>query len=148
MKRLAFLTSILLAGLVAGAVGCAGTVTTEPTYASHEPAYRNERPSGRVSSRWVTIADRNAADNGRQFISVNGGEFRRLRLEAVRGAPVIQKVAIEFVNDPNVQVIDINARMSDGQSHDIDLNGGRRQINRIVVYTEPGYGGAYSIFGA
>src|SRR5258705_4738451 len=138
MTRLVFVSSIL----VAGAIGCAATVRTEPTYASHEPAYVQEPTSGRVTSRWVTIADRYSADNDRQFISVGGGEFHRLRLEAVRGAPVIHKVAIEFMNDPNVQVIDVNERMRDGESKSIDLNGGRRQINRIVVYTEPGYGGA------
>jgi len=149
MKTLTFLISIG----VAGAAGCTGTLRTEPTYASHQPAYTEpvaREPvyrGDRVNTRWVTIADRYSADNDRQFISVGGGEFRRLRFEAVRGAPVVHKVAIEFVNDPNVQVIDINARMPAGESHSIDLNGGRRQINRIVVYTEPGYGGAYSIYG-
>lgn len=129
------------------ATGCAATVRTQPTYATSEPAYREPAHRGRVSSRWVTIADRYSADNDRQFIAVNG-EFRRLRVEAVRGAPVIHKVAIEFQNDPNVQVHDINARMRDGQAETIDLNGGVRQVRRIVVYTEPGRGGAYSIYGA
>jgi len=150
MKRLA-----LIALGFASAAGCAATVRTQPTYASHEPEpYRTERrpvreePINRPDSRWVTIADRYSADNDRQFIAVNGGEFRKLRVEAVRGAPVIHKVAVEFVNDSNVQVIDFNARLRDGQGQNIDLNGGRRQIKRIVVYTEPGNGGAYSIYGA
>ena len=141
MTRPALLFSIA----IAGAAGCAATVRTEPTYASHEPS---QYQTARVNSRWVTIADRYSADNDRQFISVNGGEFRRLRLEAVRGAPVIHKVAIEFVNDPDVQVIDINARLREGEGQDIDLNGGRRQVRRIVVYSEPGSGGAYSVYGA
>jgi hypothetical protein len=94
MTRLAFVLSIA----IAGAAGCAATVRTEPTYASHEPSPYHTSRAAPVNSRWVTIADRYSADNDRQFISVNGGEFRRLRLEAVRGAPVIHKVAIEFVN--------------------------------------------------
>jgi hypothetical protein len=149
------MTRLILASLLFA--GCAATVRTEPTYATHEPAYREPvrraphqpppQRDDRRDSRWVTIADRYSANNDRQFIAVNG-EFRRLRVEAVRGAPVIHKVAIEFQNDSNVQVFDINARMRDGQGQNIDLNGGVRQVRRIVVYTEPGQGGAYSIYGA
>lgn len=99
--------------------------------------------------RWVPIAERYSAATDKQSIAVNGrgGRFNRIRVEAVRGAPVIHKVAIEYLNDPNVQAVELNRRLSPGSGETIRLNGDR-PIRRIVVYTEPSYRGAYSIYGA
>jgi len=125
-------------------------VYTQPTYRSAysilgEPARAEPGPE---DTRWVTIADRYSAQSDRQSINVRGGEFRTLRLEAMTGSPLVHKVVIEFMGDSNVQVIEVNARIPSGiQGRVIDLNGGRRQVNRIVVYTDPKYGGSYSIFG-
>lgn len=144
MKRLVLITTI-----IAGAAGCEGSVqTTQPTYARYEPAPRPMRPV--QTSRWVTLADRNSAESNRQFINVHGQDaFRQIRVEAARGTPVIKQVAIEFADDiGNPQVVRLDARLPPGQGQTIDLNGGRRPIQRIIVYTAPEYGGSYSVFGA
>jgi hypothetical protein len=141
MKRLVLLT------IIAGTVGCEGSVqTAQPTYARYEPAPRPVRP---VETRWVTLADRNSADSNRQFINIHGRDaFRQIRVEAARGTPVIKQVAIEFADDiGNPQVVRIDSRLPPGQGQTIDLNGGRRPIQRIIVYTAPEYGGSYSVFG-
>jgi hypothetical protein len=64
----------------------------------------------------------------------------------VRGAPVIERVAVEFENR-QTQVWDVNRRLRRGADEMIDL-GGPKRIHRIVVYTNPQYRGSYSIYGA
>ena len=79
MKRLSFLAFVAVAG-------CSARVATEPVYATNDP----EPIHGRVQSSWVTIADRYSVDIERQFIKLGGDTFRKIRIEAARGAPVIR----------------------------------------------------------
>lgn len=144
MKRLA-----LLALVIGGALlpGCEAQLRTEPVYATTaQPPPRPTRE--RATTSWVTLADTYSADTERQFINVlgRGGDFRKIRVEAVRGAPVITKVAIEYM-DRDTQVVDLSSRLPRGEGHVIDLNGRGQPINRIVVYSDPRYGGSYSVFG-
>ena len=98
------------------------------------------------SNRWQPLARYYSARTDRQFIPVSGGRFRAIRIEAVRGEPVILKVAIEFMNR-QTQAVELNQRLPRGSGEVIDLNGGERRINRIIVYTDPRFRGAYSIYG-
>ena len=97
---------------------------------------------------WAPIVQRNSATSERQFINVlgRGGHYRRLLVESVRGAPVIERVAVEF-EDRQTQVWDVKRRLPRGADQVIDL-GGPKRIHRIVVYTDPAYRGQYSIYGA
>jgi hypothetical protein len=97
--------------------------------------------------RWRTLAYSNSARSDRQFIPVRGETFRKLRLEGTRGQPVILKIAIEFM-DRTTQAVDLDMRLGRGEGEVIDLNGGVRRINRIIVYTDPRSRGAYSLYGA
>ncbi|HEU0036503.1 MAG TPA: hypothetical protein VFQ53_38085 [Kofleriaceae bacterium] len=143
MKRI----GLLLAVALGGGFGCEASVQSRPAYATYQTAPAHQHQPARFAERWVTLGDRLSADDHRQFINLLGrGEFRAIRVEAVRGAPVINQVAIEF-SDGQTQVVKMNSRIPPGAGQTIDLNGGARQINRIIVYSEPGYGGAYSVFG-
>jgi hypothetical protein len=73
-----------------------------------------------------------------------GGRFSHLRIEGVRGAPVINRITIQYMDDKS-QIVNLNARLPRGTGEVIRLNG-HRPIKRVIVYTEPGYGGAYSVF--
>jgi hypothetical protein len=130
--------------LLLAAAGCVGTVETRPGYSGNAPS--STYHTGRFHESWVTLADHFSAQTDRQFINLrgNGGEFTRLRVEAVGGAPVIQQVAIEYANG-TTQKVPVNARLPDGEAQVIDVNGA--PINRIVVYADPRFGGAYSVFG-
>ena len=97
--------------------------------------------------RWVGLARAFSARTERQFIHVDGGRYRRLRVEAVRGEPVIRKIAIEF-GDGTAQAVDVDMRLTSGAGEVIDLNGGARNIKRIIVYSDPRSRGSYSIYGA
>lgn len=136
MKHIA----LLIVSATAFGAGCAATVDSRPGYATgparHEP---------RVSTRWVTLADHFSANANRQFIHVDRGDLRRIRVEAVRGTPVIKQVAVEFNDVPDTQIIQLDARLTPGQGQTISLNG--RDVKRVIVYTEPSYGGEYSVFG-
>ena len=97
--------------------------------------------------RWVGLARAFSARTERQFIHVDGGRYRKLRVEAVRGEPVIRKIAIEF-GDGTAQAVDVDMRLPAGAGEVIDLNGGARNIKRIIVYSDPRSRGSYSIYGA
>jgi len=130
----------------------------ERTYRSYQDGYRYDegfynRDGRRIDQRgtrgrWAPIIQQNSATNERQFINVlgRGGRFTRLLVESVRGAPVIQRIAVEF-EDRQTQVWDVNRRLPRGADEVIEL-GGHRRIHRIVVYTNPSNRGAYSIYGA
>ncbi|HWO27057.1 MAG TPA: hypothetical protein VNO30_50350 [Kofleriaceae bacterium] len=111
-----------------------------------------ERGGRRVDAqdrrRWAPIVERSSATSARQFINVlgRGGRYRRLLVEGVRGAPVIERVAVEF-EDRQTQVWDVGRRLPRGADHVIQL-GGAKRIHRIVVYTDPAHRGQYSIYGA
>src|SRR5262249_26249545 len=80
--------------------------------------------------RWMTLARAYSAQSQRQFIAVRGERLSKLRVEGVRGAPVIQKIAIEF-RDGSSQAVDLDMRLPRGTGEVIDLNGGVRRVNRI-----------------
>lgn len=132
----------LFALVVCAGLGCEAGVHTQPTYARYGPEARLPQ------SEWVQLADRYSADAPSQQIDLRGrGEFRKIRVEGARGAPVINKVTIDYSDDEPAQVVPIHEQLSPGEGRDIDLNGGRRPVKRIIVYAEPGYGGAYSVLG-
>lgn len=130
----------------------------ERSYRSYQDGYRYDEgyynrdgrriDRGGARGRWSPIIQQNAATNERQFINVleRGGRYNRLLVEGVRGAPVIERVAVEF-EDRQTQVWDVNRRLPRGADEVIEL-GGQKRIHRIVVYTNPTYRGAYSIYGA
>ena len=96
--------------------------------------------------RWTALARGFSAQTNRQFIPVRGQQLRKLRIEADRGAPVIAKIAIEF-RDGTSQAVDLDMRLARGTGEVIDLNGGVRRVQRIIVYADPRSRGSYSVYG-
>ena len=109
--------------------------------------YNDSRWSRDFRGRWMTLARSYTTQGQRQFIHVNGQRLSKLRVEATRGAPVIQKIAIEF-GDGSSQAVDLDMRLRRGEGEVIDLNGGVRRVERIIVYADPRTRGAYSLYGA
>ncbi|HET7503408.1 MAG TPA: hypothetical protein VFK02_20445 [Kofleriaceae bacterium] len=156
MKRLAFWTAI---AMTASAVAYASPTRTadrdEPrvyerdrdVYLSHDhyDRYGQSHWAHEFRGRWVPIARANAR-NDRTLIPVNG-RFRRLRVEGLRGEPVIERVTIEFGNGAT-QSVDLNASLPRGTGEVIDLNGDERRVRRIIVDAAPDSRGAISIWGA
>lgn len=98
--------------------------------------------------RWTPLATGYNARTDRQFINLAGrGAYKRLRIEGVRGEPVILKIAIEFADRTN-QAVEYRESLPAGTGEVIDLNGDVRRINRIIVYTDPNSRGSYSVYGA
>jgi hypothetical protein len=87
--------------------------------------------------RSVTLASAvHFAGNGRTFIGVGSqaGRFQTLRINAAEGRTFIKQVYVQFTNGQEQVVRDLDRNLAGGQSLAIDLDGGRRAINRIVVY--------------
>jgi hypothetical protein len=96
--------------------------------------------------RWVTLG-RAYAHGQRQFIPARRGRLSRLRIEALSGAPVIKSMTVEF-GDGSTQAVDLDMRLGRGTGEVIDLNGGARRVQRIIVYADPRTRGAYALYGA
>jgi hypothetical protein len=109
--------------------------------------YNTSHWSRDFRGRWRTLASGFSAQSQRQFINTNGQRLSKLRIEGVRGAPVIQKIAIEF-GDGTTQAVDLDMRLSRGTGEVIDLNGATRRVNRIIVYSDARTRGSYSLYGA
>lgn len=158
MKRLSLLLAL-------GILGATATAQAWPTYPRTVPReapdrygdvdspYNHQRYDQRrwgrdFRGRWRVIAQDYSARADRQFIVLRGqgGRFERLVVQAVRGNPVIHKIAVEYFNNPNTHVINLETQLPAGEAEVIRLDGSQR-INRIIVYTEPRYGGSYSVFG-
>ena len=98
--------------------------------------------------RWVPLARHASGSAPQQQIVLQGqgGPMRRLNIQADRGAPVVTRVTVEFMDGQAPQITNINRRLPSGANEVIRLsrNDG---VKRIIVYTEPRFGGAYSVFG-
>jgi hypothetical protein len=94
-------------------------------------------------TRWVTLAS-GYASTYRQNIHLRGENFDRLRIEAVRGRPVIRQVNVIYANGTS-QVIRMNAQLQYGSGEVLRLN--RMPIRRIVIFADPRYRGAYALYG-
>jgi hypothetical protein len=173
MKRLALLTTFALAASASSAFAWPWAWTRENPDRVHAPdrdvddtydrynddryddfythdhydRYTDSRWERDYRGHWQVLAERYTAQTDRQFINLRGqaGRLHRLRIEAVRGNPVIHQIAIEYT-DGNTQVVKLETRLPRGAGEVIRLNPDQ-PVHRIIVYTEPRFGGAYSIFG-
>ncbi|HEY0193829.1 MAG TPA: hypothetical protein VGC42_22085 [Kofleriaceae bacterium] len=108
--------------------------------------YDRFEPGRWGNSRWVEIAHGNGNDGRREFMLGNGNTFRKVRIEATRGEPAIEKIAIDFGTGTN-QVIQMNSTLTGNGGDIIDLQGDRRRVIRVIVYPMPHSRGSYSVFG-
>jgi hypothetical protein len=147
MKRIAFFTAAAMAFSTAAMAQPRAEVNVQwnrERYTGYETSHWRKDFKG----RWTPLATGYNAHTERQFINVGGpGRYRKLRLEAVRGNPVVLKIAIEFANK-TTQVVEYRESLPAGTGEVIDLNGDTRKINRIIVYSDPNSRGSYSLYGA
>jgi hypothetical protein len=114
----------------------------------HYDHYGQSHWSRDFRGRWMPLTQLGGIRGERQFgPSINNNHFRKIRVEAVRGEPLITQVKIQFANDA-VQVVDMNATLPSGSGEVIDLSGDIRQIRRVIVYTAPQSRGTYMVYGA
>ena len=62
------------------------------------------------------------------------GAFTTLKLEATGGRSFIRQVYIMFDNGQEQIIRNVNATLTGNECLTFDLDGGRRQINRVIVY--------------
>jgi len=135
MRRLAILTSLALAAI--------------PLTASAYPGDRPgpQRVDRQDRGRWTTLSKMTPARQGRDTVRLSGRDqnINRIRLEAARGAPRIQRVIVHYANRAS-QDMPVNAQLSPGQDQVLQLDG--RRVERITVVTDARSGGAYTLSGA
>lgn len=97
--------------------------------------------------RWNSLGFYNSQTDA-QALHLDGRRYGKLRIEATRGAPVIERMVIDFGNG-RTQVVDLNMRLTPGVGEVIDLDGVRdRRIARIMVYSAPRTRGTFQVFGS
>jgi hypothetical protein len=87
--------------------------------------------------RPVTLASAlHFANDGRTFITVGSqrGQFGTLQISAAAGRTFIKQVYVQFDNGQEQVIRNIDRTLVGSQSLKLDLDGGRRNIRRIVVY--------------
>ena len=95
--------------------------------------------------RWVTLAAMNVQRERTVDIDHNLGEFRALRLTAIRGAGYIDFIEVRFANGEQ-QHIDVKRPIGRGESADLDLSG-MHHVTAITVHGEPDGRSAIEIIG-
>ena len=112
----------------------------------HYDRWNNSHWQRDYHGRWRMIGSYNNARQDRQAISVGGQRLRKLRIEAVRGEPRIERVTLMFI-DGSSQVIDVSARLEQGAGEVIDLDSaGDRRIRRVIVEAAPRTRGVYAVY--
>ena len=116
------------------------------SYVGAKPWLASSFAVGEYYPRWVALTEPTRIDRGREFITIGSGagRFSQIRLQNTAGSSHILQVAIEF-NSGRTQVVKLDKDLTSRSSLTIDLDGGKRYINRIVVYGSTGYSSAYQI---
>ena len=117
------------------------------------PIYRNWNGGHTLPPvyRPVTLASGlHFANNGRTFISVGSqaGQFGTLQISAAGGRTLIKQVYVQFANGQEQVIRNLDRTLSGNESLTLDLDGGRRNISRIVVYGNAGWrrsAGAFTV---
>ena len=114
-----------------------------------EPMYqRDYRSHWRNNNTWVALTSPLQLDRGRTMIDVNQRRpFQQLRLQTTYGMSFIDRVVVRFDNGER-QVINVNQRLSTRNPMiNLDLEGQRRRVDRIIVMGDSRRGGAIQVFG-
>src|SRR5437016_3182493 len=66
-----------------------------------------------VPGRWIRLVRANSSSGRREFVVDTQNRYRTFRVEALWGAPVIDRIAITFGNG-STQIVDINGALPAG----------------------------------
>jgi hypothetical protein len=97
--------------------------------------------------RWAPITRGNARTGRTDFFLPTRQRYRKIRIEAIRGEPVIAKVGIEFANG-GTQVVYVNAALPVGAGEVIDLTNDTRTVTRVIIDANPQSRGQFAVYGA
>jgi hypothetical protein len=67
-------------------------------------------------------------------VGAQAGAFTTLKLDATGGRSFIRQVYIQFENGQEQIVRNLNRTLTGNECLTLDLDGGRRQIHRVIVY--------------
>jgi hypothetical protein len=138
MKKIALITAAVLG---------AAPFAIPRAHADDRDEARHERAGLRDAQtrNWVTLAAMRVQRDRTIDIDHNLGEFRSLRLSAVRGVAYIDFIEVRFSNGEQ-QHIDVKRRIGAGEVADLDLDG-KRRIAAVTIHGEPDGHSAVEIVG-
>lgn len=108
-------------------------------------AYRTQERAAMPTSfgRWTLLASRESAVPDHQYVAVETKAYSQLRIDALAGRPMFEKVGIRYI-DGTTQIVQLGSRScgSNGTVIGLDRN---KVISAIVVYTVDGSRGTYTL---
>ena len=145
MKLAAILTTLALSSTAA----FAQNATVRDHRSQVAPSFDRRPAAARpMPQRWVLLDTSNANDT-RNVIRVSSrAKFSKLKLDATRGAAMIDKISVTFANG-RTRVIDVNARVGmNDRPLIVDLPGDQRQITKIVIQSKGRARASYTVSAA
>jgi hypothetical protein len=127
MRKIALLAALL------GATALAAP----RAHADDRDDWRHERAGFHDAQNrgWVTLAAMDVHRKQTVDIDERLGHFRRIRVQAIRGAGYIDFIEIRYANGEQ-QHVDVKRRIGRGEVADIDLNGSHH-LAAITVHGDP-----------
>ena len=126
---------------------CAPSPATSAPGPNNPGAFTEPAPASPVRG-WVVLA-RGPADPAavsRTFDISEPAPVAQIMVKAVEGAPEIEQIQIEYVDDSQPQVVRLERPLGTGDGQVIELRQ-RKQISKLVVVTDPDSTGEYIVFG-
>ena len=126
----------------------ASVVSAEPT--KNETAARvsyNDRTKSQATTTgdWVELASPTPCSHGRELIFVDG-RYSQLRIDAAKGRPIVRSVRVVYA-DGKQRVVRIDRVLGAGRPALVSVDGAR-QIEHVVVTTDPASRAQYAVHGA
>ena len=146
MKLAAILTTLALSTTAAFAQNAA--VRDHRSTHSFAPSVAR-RPVARPPPQPWVLLDTSNANDARNVIRVSSRmKFSKLKLDATRGAAMIDKITVTFANG-RTRTIDVNARVGmNDRPLILDLPGDERQITKIVIQSKGRARASYTVSAA
>lgn len=139
------LSAILLASMmsVVAAAPVDNETTERVSYTGKVAKARHDATDG----GWVELAAATPASHGREFIPVEATRYVRLRIEAVKGRPIIQMLRLTYASGKR-EVIRVDALLGTRRTPSafVELRGSD-ELEMIVVLTDRDSSGTYAVYG-
>jgi hypothetical protein len=126
---------------------CAPPPATTAPGPNNPGAFSEPAPASPVRG-WVVLArgPANGTAVSHTHEVTDPAPVAQLLVKAIQGAPEIEQIEIEYVDDQMPQIVRLERRLAEGDGQVIELRA-KRQISKLVVVTDPDSTGEYIVFG-
>jgi hypothetical protein len=147
MKILPISASVLLGLAGVAAAQLKHEENNERLSYNGQGAQKRDKPA--VVDGWLQLSTPTPAKHGTEFLMVGKdlGAFDKVRIDAEGGKVIVRRVKIIF-DDGKQRVVDVDRVLDPKHKSAVIELGGPKEIDRIVITTEPQTKGSYALYGS